>query len=244
MKGTVLILGAHSDIALAMAYMFASEGYSLQLAGRDTKNLDADKCNLELRYKISASIHEFDALHISSHAEFVKGLPRLPDIAVCTVGYMGEQSSSECDVQAAALVMRSNYEGPCSIFAELASQFEQRGSGTLVGFSSVAGERGRATNYIYGSAKAGFTAFLSGLRNRLVKKGVHVMTVLPGFVATRMTEKMKLPPRLTAEPQQVATAVFEGIQMKRDVVYVKPIWRFIMLIIRNIPERIFKFLPL
>ncbi len=107
---------------------------------------------------------------------------------------MGQQAENERDVQKAAVVIRSNFEGPASILAVLADRFDSRGHGTLVGVSSVAGDRGRATNYVYGSAKAGFTAFLSGLRNRLAKRGVHVVTVLPGFVATQMTEGMDLPP--------------------------------------------------
>ena len=127
-----------------------------------------------------------------------------------------------------------------STLAEFANRFEQRGSGCLIGISSVAGERGRATNYVYGSAKAGFTAFLSGLRNRLAKKGVHVITVLPGFVATKMTAGMDLPRKLTAKPSEVANCLFNAVQKKHNIVYVKPVWRFIMMIIRNIPEHVFK----
>jgi short-subunit dehydrogenase len=136
--------------------------------------------------------------------------------------------------------MRTNYEGPACIFALLANRFLERGSGTLVGISSVAGERGRATNYVYGSAKAGFTTFLSGLRNRLAKKGVHVVTVLPGFVATRMTEGMYLPASLTARPAEVATAIERAVRRQKDVIYTRPVWRMIMTIIRCIHERIFK----
>jgi hypothetical protein len=117
---------------------------------------------------------------------------------------------------------------------------ERRGSGTIVGVSSVAGDRGRATNYVYGSAKAGFTAFLSGLRNRLAAAGVHVVTVKPGFVATRMTEGMKLPPALTAAPDEVARAVLTAVRQRRDTIYVRRIWWPMMVVIRLIPERIFK----
>ena len=106
--------------------------------------------------------------------------------------------------------------------------------------SSVAGERGRAKNYVYGSAKAGFTAYLSGLRNRLAGKGVHVVTVLPGFVDTKMTEGMDLPRRLTAQPEEVADAVFRAVERKRDVIYVRSIWRVVMAVIRAIPEWKFK----
>ena len=121
---------------------------------------------------------------------------------------------------------------------------EARGSGAIIGISSVAGDRGRASNFIYGSAKAGFTAFLSGLRNALASKGVQVLTVKPGFVATQMTAGKDLPPRLTAQPAEVARAIVSAHKKGRDVIYVKPVWRIVMLVIRTIPERVFKRLPL
>ena len=235
-----LILGARSDIARAVARNFAGAGWTLQLAARDADTLADDKADLELRHGVAVTLHPFDALDIDGHAAFVAGLPVLPDVAVCAVGFMGDQAASEADPAAAARVLRSNHEGPASILAHLANAFAARGSGTLVGISSVAGERGRAVNYVYGSAKAGFTAFLSGLRNRLAKTGVHVVTVLPGFVATRMTEGMDLPARLTAQPDEVAAAIRAAVERGRDVVYVRPIWRLVMLVIRTIPERIFK----
>lgn len=239
-KPPVLILGARSDIARAVAHKFAGLGHPVQLAARNVESLAADKSDIELRHAVAVTLHEFDALAPGSHEAFVEGLPELPDTAICAVGLMGQQQHNERDIAAAARVMRSNYEGPASILGVLANRFEARGSGTLVGISSVAGERGRATNYIYGSAKAGFTAFLSGLRNRLATRGVHVVTVLPGFVATRMTEGMDLPARLTAQPGEVADAIAKAIERKKGVIYVRGIWRLIMLIIRNIPERFFK----
>lgn len=239
-KGTALILGARSDIAMATAHRFAKAGYDIQVAARNVDSLHADKSDIELRYQVAVTAHEFDALDISSHDSFVDQLPKLPTVAVCAVGFMGKQAINERDVHAAAKVMRSNYEGPTSILAVLANQFEQRGSGCIVGISSVAGERGRATNYVYGSAKAGFTTFLSGLRNRLAKKGVHVVTVLPGFVATKMTAGMDLPAKLTAQPDQVAEAAFGAVLKQRNVIYVKPIWQLIMIIIGTIPEQFFK----
>ena len=239
-KPPVLILGARSDIGKAVAHKFASLGHPVQLAARHVDNLDADKTDIELRHNVTVTLHEFDALAIDTHQAFVEALPQLPRVAVCAVGLMGQQAENERDIEAAARVMRSNYEGPASILAVLANRFEERGSGTLVGISSVAGDRGRATNYVYGSAKAGFTAFLSGLRNRLAKHGVHVVTVLPGFVATQMTEGMDLPAKLTAQPNEVANAIARAVERKEDVIYVRPIWRLIMLIIRNIPERVFK----
>lgn len=239
-KPPVLILGARSDIGKAVAHKFAALGHPIQLAARNVSALETDKTDIELRYRVSVSLHEFDALATDMHEVFVAGLPELPQIAICAVGLMGQQAVNESDFSGAARVMRSNYEGPASILALLANGFEERGSGTIVGISSVAGDRGRATNYVYGSAKAGFTAFLSGLRNRLAKRCVHVVTVLPGFVATQMTEGMDLPAKLTAEPSEVADAIAGAVERKKDVIYIRPIWRLIMLIIKNIPEWIFK----
>ena len=204
----------------------------------------ADKTDIELRHDVSVSLHEFDALAIETHVDFVESLPTLPSVAVCAVGLMGEQTEDEQDIPAAVTVMRSNFEGPASIFSILANQFIERGSGSLVGISSVAGERGRATNYIYGSSKAGFIAFLSGLRNRAHKHGFQVITVLPGFVATQMTEGLNLPGALTAQPSEVANAVVKAVSKKRNVIYVRPIWRLIMAIIRILPECLFKRLGL
>ena len=240
MTGSVLILGGRSDMGLAIAHRFAAAGHPIQLAARQVQSLAADANDLHVRYNVPVSLHEFDALSTADHAAFVKSLPDLPEVAVCAVGTMGEQAASERDVAAAVHVLRSNFEGPAAILALLANAFEARGSGTLVGISSVAGERGRATNYIYGSAKAGFTAFLSGLRNRLAKKGVHVVTVLPGFVATKMVAGMNLPEKLTAETREVGEAVFQAVTKGRNVIYVKPVWRLVMAIIRNVPEPIFK----
>ena len=239
-KSPVLILGARSDIGLAVAHAFAAAGHAVQLAARNTETLEAAAQDIRVRHSVEASCHGFDALDTEGHAAFIEGLPALPAVAITAVGWMGKQAENETDAQAATTVMRSNFEGPALIFAELANRFAARGSGTLVGISSVAGDRGRATNYVYGASKAGFTAFLSGLRNRLAKEGVHVVTVLPGFVNTRMTEGMDLPGKLTAEPQEVAQAILKATQNGRNVIYVRRIWWLIMTIIRNIPEAVFK----
>lgn len=239
-KQSILVLGGGSDIGLAIARRFAKEGFDVQLAARRPEDLETARADMEVRYRVAVTLHAFDALAADAHAQFMQGLPALPDVAACVVGLLGEQRENETDIEAAVRVMRSNYEGPATILGVIANLFEARGSGTIIGVSSVAGDRGRATNYVYGSAKAGFSAFLSGLRNRLAKKGVHVMTVKPGFVATRMTEGMKLPPALTATPEAVADQVHAAFLKKRDVVYAKPVWRVVMGVIGAIPEGIFK----
>tara|TARA_A100001015_G_C15023978_1_gene729467 strand:+ start:172 stop:909 length:738 start_codon:yes stop_codon:yes gene_type:complete len=236
----VLILGAHSDIAKAIAKRFAREGFGLQLAARNSNDLENLKTDLAIRYGVEVSLHEFDVLQTDRHGQFIASLPTLPTVAVCAVGFLGEQTESERDHNLATKVLRTNFEGPAALLSVLANAFETRGSGALVGISSVAGERGRASNYVYGSAKSGFTAFLSGLRNRLASSGVNVITVLPGFVATRMTSNLKLPSALTADPQHVAEDVFKAYTHQRSIVYSLWFWRGIMLVIKLIPERYFK----
>lgn len=242
MSKSILVIGARSDIGMATAHAFAAKGHAVQLAARNVAALRDDARDLEIRHSASVTLHEVDALDLASHAAFLDALPVLPNVVVCAVGYMGEQKQNETSLDEMATVLRSNFEGPASLFTLLANRMVVRGSGTLVGISSVAGIRGRATNYVYGSAKAGFSAFLSGLRNRLArdKSGVHVVTVMPGFVETQMTQGMDLPARLTAQPQEVGAAILGAVEKRRNVIYVRPIWQLIMLIIRHVPENIFK----
>lgn len=239
-RPTVLILGGRSDIGMACAHAFARQGHDVQLAARRAATLEADATDLRLRYRCNVTLHELDVLNTTSHAAFVDELPCLPSTVVSAIGLLGDQQQSELDQGQALLIMQSNYTGPALLLGRIANLMESRGSGMIIGISSVAGDRGRATNYIYGSAKAGFTAFLSGLRNRLANAGVHVLTVNPGFVATRMTAGMKLPPKLTATPEEVAQSILKAAQSRRNVIYVKPIWRLIMTVIGMIPESVFK----
>jgi short-subunit dehydrogenase len=240
MTGPVLILGARSDIARATARAFAANGHPIQLAARNAETLAADQADLQTRFGVAVTLHDFDALDMGGHDAFVDALPALPQIVVCAVGVLGDQTENEDDAEAARNVMRSNFEGPALMLGVLANRFATRGSGTIVGISSVAGDRGRASNYVYGAAKAGFTAFLSGLRNRLAKQGVHVVTVLPGFVNTAMTAGIDTPARLTAEPGEVAEAIVNAVKKSRNVIYVRRIWWLVMAIIRTIPEPVFK----
>ena len=239
--GTALVIGATSDIGRETARLLAAQDWTLQLAGRDASALAREACDIEVRSGKAPQVLAWDALEGGS---LVDDLDPLPDLAVCLVGLLGDQAQSQRDAQAAARVMRTNYTAPALLLGALAERFEERGSGVLVGVASVAGDRGRAANYVYGSAKAGMTAFLSGLRSRLARHGVHVATVKPGFVDTRMTAGMDLPPLLTASPEEAARAIVSAAARRRDVVYVRPIWKLIMLLIRALPEGLFKRLSL
>ena len=155
-------------------------------------------------------------------------------------GFLGDQQKAESDWEECHRILQVNFVGAVSILNRIAEKYIAGGHGTIVGISSVAGERGRKSNYLYGSAKAGFTAYLSGLRNRLFSKGIHVLTVQPGFVYTKMTEHLTLPAPLTATPEQVAAAIATAVRKKKNIIYVKWFWRWIMLVIRCIPEPVFK----
>jgi len=243
-KYSVLILGAQSDIAKSIARKFGENKYNLVLAAKNIAELKIQSTDLIMRYNIEVDIYEFDILKNENYEKFLNSLKEIPSIAICAIGFMGEQKDNEKNIDLRTKVLRTNYEGPINIISELANIYENNGYGTIVGISSVAGERGRSSNYIYGSAKAGFTAFLSGLRNRLAKKKVHVLTVLPGTVHTKMTLGHKLPKMFTSHPDKVASDIFKGIIKKKNVVYTMGIWRLIMMIIKLIPERIFKKLNL
>jgi decaprenylphospho-beta-D-erythro-pentofuranosid-2-ulose 2-reductase len=237
---TILILGATSDMAYAIARKFAEAKYDVQLAARKVEYLKPMVNDLEIRYGIKCSIYSFDAEAFNTHQSFYSGLNQKPDVAVCVFGYMNENDKVVADFNDTLRTINTNYTGAVSICNIIAEDFKARKSGTIVGISSVAGERGRQSNYIYGSAKAGFTAYLSGLRNKLYKYKVHVVTILPGFVYTKMTENLKLPKLLTAKPADVANDVFNAVKHKKDIVYSKWFWKWIMLIIKSIPESIFK----
>lgn len=237
---TVLILGATSDIGFAIAKKFASEKYDVQLTGRNSDHLKPLQTDLEIRYGINCSIHSFDAMNFASHQSFYDSLTTKPDVTVYVIGYMNDNEKVIKDWNESLKTINSNYSGAVSILNIVAADYAKKKSGTIVGISSVAGNRGRQGNYIYGSAKAAFTAYLSGLRNKLYHDKVHVMTVLPGFVYTKMTEHLTLPKPLTAKPEEVANSVYNGVKKKKNIIYVKWFWKWIMLIITSIPESMFK----
>ena len=239
-KAPILILGAGSDIGLAIAAVYAAEGHPVQLAGRAPDRLEEDSTNLALRHRVEVTTHACDVTDPDAAEGFFDALPATPGIVVSAVGLMGDPSEAIGDPRRGRDLTEANYLGPAVYLEEAARRLVARGEpGVIVGISSVAGDRGRAVNYWYGAAKAGFTAFLSGLRQRLVRTDVQVITVKPGFVATRMTEGMDLSPALTAQPQDIAALVRRAHAKGRYVV--TPFkWWAIMTIIRAIPEPIFR----
>ncbi len=242
---SVLIIGSTSDIGHSIACCYLENNYTVLLAARNQTALDQQNNDLKTQFpKASIRCHLLDITNFDSHQAFYEQLSIQPDGVITVVGYLGEQKVSELSFKETQQVINANFIGNISILNIIANDFEKKQSGFIVGVSSVAADRGRKSNYIYGASKAGFDAYLSGLRNRLFESNVSVLTVRPGFVATKMTQHLALPHLLTAKPNQVADAIFKAQQKKKNVLYVKWMWRYIMQIIRAIPEPIFKRLSL
>lgn len=246
MSGAVLILGATSAIARGTAAALAQRGYRLYLAGRDVESLRREAADLAIRYGVTVHFGAFDAGAHDGHAAF---LQRVTDEmgelegVLLAVGYLGSQEKATADFQETLTIINRNFVDAVSVLNLCADRLEQRGHGFIAGIASVAGDRGRQSNYTYGAAKGAFALYLQGLRNRLFPAGVRVLTIKPGFVDTAMTWGM---PGLflVATPAYVGARIVAAIERGRDVIYVPWFWRYIMLIIRSIPERLFKRLTL
>ncbi len=235
-----LILGANSDIAKALARIMAQDGWNLYLASRRLEPLRRLADDLTLRYGITTRALYFDALDYKSHQSFYENLEPKPEGAVLSFGYLGCQKEAQEEFEQARKIIEINFLAAVSILEIIARDFERRQKGFIIGLSSVAGDRGRASNYIYGSSKAAFSAYLQGLRQRLYPSGVHVLTVKPGFVATKMTKDLDLPQALVATPERVAKEIYQALKTHKDLLYTPFYWRFIMGLIKAVPEKIFK----
>jgi len=236
----ILIIGATSDIAKAVAKEYAMHGYDLYLAARNKTKLADFANDLRIRSNRKVVCIELDILDYHTHEKIYSSLEPKPLGVISAVGYLGNQELAQTDTEEAELIINTNYTGVVSLLNLIANDFEQRQNGFIVAISSVAGDRGRKSNYMYGSAKAALTAYLSGLRNRLHEAQIQVLTVKPGFVATKMTEGMNLPEKLTASAEKVATDIYKSQQKGRNILYTTWIWKWIMLIIKAIPEWKFK----
>jgi decaprenylphospho-beta-D-erythro-pentofuranosid-2-ulose 2-reductase len=238
----ILVLGATSGIAEACIRLWANRGDALYLVARNEDKLAVVAADARTRgaSHIGSAVANLD--DTNAHAEVlahaINSLGGL-DVAFLALGVLGDQGDAEKNFATAGQILHTNFVAPVSLLTWLANYAAQRHAGTLAVLSSVAGERGRKSNYVYGSSKAGLTAFVDGLRNRIDRDGVRVMTIKPGPVKTAMTEGMKGSAKF-ADVEAVAASLVKAIDRGDDVVYVPGIWRVIMAVIRAIPERVFK----
>jgi decaprenylphospho-beta-D-erythro-pentofuranosid-2-ulose 2-reductase len=242
----VLVLGATSSIAMATMRQLATPQTHFMLVARNRTKLTTVAQDLLTRGAASVETWVLDLDDLSAHGEMLEAAAeRLGEINLALIahGVLGDQPEAEANFDAAAAILHTNFLSTVSLITWLANYFQSRGGGTLAVISSVAGDRGRKSNYVYGASKGALNIFLDGVRNRVDRAGVHVLTIKPGFVATPMTAG--LPQNaLFASPAQIAKGIVRAIERRKDVVYVPWFWTGIMLVIRLLPGRIFKKLNL
>ena len=239
----ILIIGAVSAIAAACAREWAAQGAEFFLVGRNNEKLDQTAADLRARGAKAVAIHLMDVTDFTAHhamLESCMGVMQQIDIALIAHGTLPDQKACEQDVNLALREFANNGTSVIALMTLLGNQFEKQRCGTLAVISSVAGDRGRPSNYLYGTAKAAVSTFCDGMRVRLFKVGVHLIDIRPGFVDTPMTQGLPLPAMLVVKPEQVARSIVKGITQKVDVLYVPRFWVLIMLIIKLIPNVVFK----
>ncbi len=238
----VLVLGATSAIAQAWMRLLAPYGTRFFLVARNADRLQVVADDLRTRGAAAGATEALDLDRTAEHPAMLeraaRALGRI-DCAMIAQGVLGDQAVADRDFSHAAMLLHTNLISVVSLGTWLANYFLGQGHGTLVGISSVAGDRGRSKNCVYGAAKAGMNMFLDGLRNRVDRHGVQVLTVRPGFVATPMPAHLPQGP-LFATPERVARDIERAIEKRRDIVYTPGFWRWIMLAVRLIPEWKFK----
>jgi decaprenylphospho-beta-D-erythro-pentofuranosid-2-ulose 2-reductase len=243
MTQNILIIGATSGIAEAVARRYASQSAQLFLVGRNSDKLKVIAGDLLARGACNVETFVMD---VNDYAKMPVMLESVwnnlgnIDVALIAHGTLPDQMRAQVDSEYAIAEFRNNAEGIIVCLTELATRFEAQGNGVIAVIGSVAGDRGRASNYVYGAAKAAVHAFASGLRVRLFKSGVHVLTIKPGFVDTPMTKDLALPQALVVTSDKVAVDIIKAITKKQNVLYTPWFWYWIMLIIRHIPIFIFK----
>jgi len=241
-RRTIAVFGATSAIAEAAIRVWAARGDHLTLVGHDLEKLKVIQADLKTRYSADAKIFAADLADTSLHADLVGRIYRQMgklDQALVAYGVLGAQSAFEQLSEAIDHLMQVNLTSQASLLLHLSARFEKQRSGTLAAISSVAGDRGRPSNYVYAASKSGLSTFLSGLRARLSPMNVAVVNIKPGFVDTPMTAHFKKG-LLWAKPEGIAKKIVKSMDCGCNVVYVPWFWRWIMLIIKLIPEPIFK----
>jgi short-subunit dehydrogenase len=243
----VLIVGATSAMAEAVARKFAEQNDRLFLVARNKEKLTSIAADLLVRGADKVAIYEMDANHVEQHKEMLdqaqidlEGL----DTVLIAHGTLSDQQACEKNVQTMLQEFNTNGFSTIALLTEIANIFEIQKMGTIGVISSVAGDRGRPSNYVYGSAKAAVSTFIEGLRARMFKVGVHVIDIRPGFVATPMTQGLDLPKLLTVSPDIVAKDIVKAFDKKKNVIYTPFFWRYIMLIIKLVPTVLFNRLTL
>lgn len=243
----ILIIGGTSAIATACARLWAPQHDRFMLVGRNPEKLQQTAADLLARGAAEVQTHVLDLDDLDGHVAMLdnaRQFLRRIDIALIAHGSLPDQQACESDATLAVQAFSRNGLNVIALLTRLGNLMEAQGSGSIAVISSVAGDRGRPSNYLYGSAKAAVSVFCSGLRARLFKSGVQLLTVKPGFVDTPMTQGLALPGLLLAQPDRVAADIVRVLQKRRSTLYTPWFWAPIMAVIKSIPEFVFKRLSL
>jgi decaprenylphospho-beta-D-erythro-pentofuranosid-2-ulose 2-reductase len=244
---SVLVLGGGSEIALAtVRKLISGRCHTVVLAGRDIESMTRAGKELEAAGATSVDVVAFDALDYPSHDAFVRDVFAQHgdlDLVILAFGVLGDQDRAEVDAVEARRIVDSNFTGAVSVLVPTVAALRSQGHGTIVVLSSVAGERARKSNFVYGSSKAGLDAFCQGLGDSLMGSGVRVVVVRPGFVHTKMTEGLE-PAPMSTDPDAVADAIVAGLGRGRETIWVPGPLRFVMSALRHVPRPLFRRLPL
>ena len=236
----ILIIGGNSDIGFEIAKEFyKNNNNNLYLTTQPNKKITKDINQLK-NHKNRLKLIKFDLLEFSNHKKFYNTLDPKPDLVICSAGMFLNSEQILSNFELKEKMINTNFTGYASILDIIIDDFKRKNNGCIIGISSVAGDRGRASNYMYGSTKSAFSSYLSGLRNSLKKFNINIITIKPGFVRTKMTSNIKMNKYLTATPEKVAKDVHKAWKRKRDIVYTPWYWKYIIIIIKIIPEKIFK----
>ena len=243
----ILIIGATSAIAEATARLYAADGANLYLLARNEDRLKTITADLKIRGAGSVESAHFEANDLASHQALLdRAYHALGsfDIVVIAHGTLGNQKASEASAELVMQELQTNAMSTIALLTRLANMLEKQMHGTMAVISSVAGDRGRPSNYVYGTAKAALTTFCQGLSARLLKSGVHVLMIKPGMVDTPMTANMDMPSIIVAKPEQIAIDIVRAIEKQEDVLYTPWYWKYVMMGIIHLPIKVFKKLKL
>jgi decaprenylphospho-beta-D-erythro-pentofuranosid-2-ulose 2-reductase len=234
----LLVIGGNSEIGFHTAKIFASQGFDIHLVSKNLDQLIKNKKIIDDAYKVDCRISQIDLYNLDSITKFVEQDKIVSKIILIAAGYL-ESPEKSID-----RIIKINYLNLVEIIEKLIckNNDENKILSTIIGISSIAGERGKKNNNIYSSSKAGFTVYLDGLRQRLYQSNINVITIKPGYVKTKMIKGLNLPKYLISTPEKVASNIYNSFKKNKTIVYAPYYWRVLMFIYKKIPEKIFKFL--
>jgi len=239
----LLVIGGNSDIGFAIAKKFNQNGFSICLTKKHDSPINKEIYDFE-DYEKKTKYVDFDLLDFENHKKFYINLNSKPDIVICAAGFFHNNDNLVENFTEVKKTIDTNYTAYVSLLNIISNDFKKRNKGCIIGISSVAGDRGRASNYIYGSSKSAFSAYLSGLRNKMHRYNVNVITIKPGFIKSKMTKNLNFNKLLTSTPDIVAKDVFIAWKKRKNILYTPWYWKYIFIVIRLIPEKIFQKLNL